>query len=147
MEGQPSTSRKPRATGPRQKKTKPNKPPTPSANLQEQEQSSSGGPFKVKAELKEETEPMQGIEQMVKAEPVVKQEPLVKSEPMDEERTMWPTSATMSTVGPCQVPFESRSSQDVCDEGMGGEGIGSVLQEHSISEQGPVVKAEPVGED
>ena len=90
---------------------------------------------------------MQGIEQVVKAEPIVKQEPFVKSEPMDEERGVWPTSTVMSTVGPCQAPVGSRSSQDVCDEGMREEGVGPVLQEHAIPEQGPVVKSEPVGEN
>jgi len=155
MEGTPSQTRKPRATGPRQKKTKPDKPPAPESNATEGQQPFFKAEPKVKDEAGVKSEPVVKNEPGVEDEPMeggieptVKPEPVIKKEPRDGDESSW---SSAGSVGAGAVEQESSGAakefqQDFADFGLEQEAAHQPSSEPIAAEQKSVVKAEPAEE-
>lgn len=147
MEGTTTQTRKPRATGPRQRKAKPDKPPaTGSMQAEEpqllpqlepivQDETPAKHEVVVKAEPGVE-ESMEGIE------PTSPPEPAIKEEPGMGEEASW--SGAEGVVD--RAVSSGDGQQDSKGIGMKMEAADQAPQEANKGEQGPAIKAEPFEE-
>lgn len=144
MEGLQATTRKPRATVPRQKKARSDKPPVAEKESTEnQEPAIKGEPG---AEPDNEMGPMQGVEPTVTPESVVQYQPLIKSESVDEENVVQAATGTADAEGSEQTSSQLVGVQDISDRDSGVEEARRASSELRVPKKEPVVKSEPVWE-
>jgi hypothetical protein len=148
MEGTPSQTRKPRVTGPRQKKTKRDKPQLPESTQMEGEQPSFKAEFAVrgesivKAEPGMEDGPMNGIEEIKKAEPVIKEEQRYEDEATESNAGSVGARAADHVSSFAAMEVQQGSTESAQKE----EVAHQALPAPAPIEQEPLVKAEPLEE-
>lgn len=149
MEGTPTQTRKPRATGPRQRKPKPDKPPTPETTQMEAPQILPEAEPAVKGEagakdgVMVKAEPGVEDEAMEGTEPSSKPESKIKEEPRDGMEVAW-SSDGGTAVGAVDFGTANEGQQDLDDAGRNEEvARPSMPAASAAAEEVPAVKAEP----
>ena len=144
MEGVASTPRRARATGPRQKKAKPDKSDKKDKKQTEEHQ---GTIFKVEKE--EPVDAMLGIEPNVKEEHFVKPELMIKTELGGEEDGTWSPDGSGDPGVMQQMSLEPAALVDntYLHPYSPMEEMGHTLQDIVTVKSEPVVKMEPIWED